>query len=61
MIASKNKVNNEIDNEISRIFKVFPLAYYAYSEYEDNYVLHLLLTLIKQDYVTAREQLAKVL
>jgi len=55
------KINNEINGELNKIYKVFPLAYYAYSEYEDNYVIHLLLTLIKQDYVIAREQLAKVL
>lgn len=54
-------INNEIDNEVIKIQKVFPLAYYAYSEYEDNYLLHLLLTLIKQDYVLARDQLSKVL
>jgi len=54
-------INNEIDNEIIKIQKVFPLSYYAYSEYEDNYLLHLLLTLIKQDYVLARDQLSKVL
>lgn len=54
-------INNAINKEIERTFKVFPLAYYAYSEYEDNYVLHLLLTLIKQDFVIARDQLAKVL
>jgi hypothetical protein len=56
-----NNINNEIDNEVIKIQKVFPLAYYAYSEYEDSYLLHLLLTLIKQDYVIAREQLSKVL
>lgn len=56
-----NNINNEIDNEVTKIQKVFPLAYYAYSEYEDNYLLHLLLTLIKQDYVLARDQLSKVL
>jgi hypothetical protein len=54
-------ISNEIDNEVIKIHKVFPLAYYAYSEYEDNYLLHLLLTLIKQDYVLARDQLSKVL
>lgn len=54
-------ISNEIDNEVVKIQKVFPLAYYAYSEYEDNYLLHLLLTLIKQDYVLARDQLSKVL
>ncbi len=56
-----NNINNEITNEVIKIQKVFPLAYYAYSEYEDNYLLHLLLTLIKQDYVLARDQLSKVL
>lgn len=59
--AWSEAINNAIDSELIRINKVFPLAYYAYSEYEDNYILHLLLTLIKQDYVIARDQLAKVL
>ncbi len=56
-----SNINAEINTEIIKIQKVFPLAYYAYSEYEDNYLLHLLLTLIKQDYVLVRDQLSKVL
>lgn len=58
---NSEKINKSINEELTKINKVFPLAYYAYSEYEDNYVLHLMLTLIKQDLVIAREQLAKVL
>lgn len=61
LIASIDTLNSTISLEKERTFKIFPLAYYAYSEYEDNYILHLFLTLIKQDYVIVREQLAKVL
>lgn len=61
IISNSTKIQLALNNEIIKINKIFPLAYYAYSEYEDNYLLHLLLTLIKQDYVIVREQLAKVL
>lgn len=48
---------NEIDKEIKHVYKVFPLAFNAYKQYEDNLTTHLLLELIKKDYIALRENL----
>ncbi len=52
---------NEIDKQNEKIDKVFPFAFYAYSDYEENFILHLLLNIIKSDYIIARDLLAQVL
>jgi hypothetical protein len=48
-----------IDNEIRRSYDIFPVAFDAYNQYEANLSLHLLLELIKEDYITFREKLHK--
>lgn len=50
-----------IDEEISHTYKVFPLAFHAYTEYENNITIHFLLELIKEDYILFREKLHKVI
>ncbi len=63
-IDAKNKVfnlSNSIDSEVSQVFKVFPIAYHAYSEYENNFPIHFLLMLIKEDYNILRNNLNSVL
>lgn len=52
---------NEISTQYQKVHKVFPLAFYAYSEYEENYIMHLMLNIIKSDYVIARDLLAQTL
>ena len=52
---------NNIDEEIVHTYKVFPLAYHAYTEYENNIIVHYLLELIKDDYILVREKLHEVL
>lgn len=56
-----NSFLSQIDYEITKSQKIFPIAYHAYTEYENNYPIHILLQLIKQDFVTYRENLYKVL
>jgi len=51
----------QIDNEINHIYKVYPLAFNAYKQYEDNLSTHILLGLIKDDYKLFRDNLHKVL
>jgi len=51
----------QIDNEINHIYKVYPLAFNAYKQYEDNLSTHILLWLIKDDYKVLRNNLHKVL
>ncbi len=56
-----NWIQIEIDNEIEHSYKMFPLAYHAYSEYENNYSIHVLLELIKEDYMVLRKKLYSAL
>ena len=51
----------EIDDEIQRAYKIFPLAYHAYSEYENNYSIHLLLELLREDFIAFRENYHKTI
>jgi len=48
---------NLIGREIARSYDIFPIAFDAYSQYETNLSLHLLLELIKEDYITLRRKL----
>ena len=55
------KSQSEIDSEISHTYKVFPLVFHAYSEYENNFPIHFLLQMIHADYVLLRNKLWIVL
>lgn len=57
----ENRYNKAIDEEIKHVYKIFPLAFHAYTEYENNVVIHLLLEVIKEDYIVIREKLHQVL
>ncbi len=52
---------NELDEELKHIYKVFPMAFNAYKQYEDNFSTHVLLELIQDDYKLVRDDLHKVL
>ena len=59
-----NKMTNklyEIEDEIEHTYKVFPLAYSGYSDYENNFPIHFLLDIIKDDYKILRKKLYEVL
>lgn len=58
-LQERNKV--ELNDEIAHTYKVFPLAFHAYTEYENNITIHYLLELIKEDYIVLRDNLHKVL
>ena len=51
----------ELDNEIEHTYRVFPLAFHAYTEYENNITIHFLLELIKEDYISLRQKLHSAL
>jgi len=59
--VAESRKNNEIDEEIDHAYKVFPIAYHAYSEYENNLPIHLLLELLREDFIILREKLHAVL
>lgn len=50
-----------ISQELTQAYKVFPIAFHAYSEYENNFPIHFLLELLKEDYYILREKLHEVL
>lgn len=50
-------VQSNIELEIDHSYKMFPLAFHAYSEYENNYPIHVLLQLIREDYMVLRQKL----
>lgn len=52
---------NQLDEELKHIYKVFPMAFNAYKQYEDNFSTHVLLELIQDDYKLVRDDLHKVL
>ena len=57
---AKEKIN-ELDKEIKHTYRIFPLAFHAYTEYENNITIHFLLELIKEDYVILRQKLHNTL
>jgi len=52
-----NNVRQEIAEEIAHTYKVFPIAYHAYSEYENNFPIHFLLELVRADFIVLRQSL----
>lgn len=50
-------IQKAILEEINASYKVFPLAFAWYQEYENNFPIHILLLIIKQDYIVLRDML----
>lgn len=50
-----NQTKNEIGEEISHTYKVFPIAFHAYSEYENNFPIHFLLEVVRGDFLILRK------
>lgn len=57
----QESIINSLNAEIQQAYKVFPIAFNAYSEYENNYLMHFLLTIIREDFIVFRDKLYKVL
>ena len=54
-------VEDAINQEIDHTYKVFPIAFQAYTEYENHYPLHFLLEIIREDFVLFRRSLHQAL
>lgn len=52
-----NNAQNAIAEEIAHTYKVFPIAYHAYSEYENNFPIHFLLEVLRADFLVLRTSL----
>jgi hypothetical protein len=53
----KNEQQNEILNEIKHSFKMYPLAFDTYIQYDSFLQLHIILELLKEDYRVFRDKL----
>lgn len=60
-IRKSMEVNNKIQEEKIHSYKVFPVVFHAYSEYENNLPSHLFLELIREDYLVIRDKLQDAL
>lgn len=60
-LAFVSRYQEMIQEEKNHINEVFPLALAAYSEFEQTYGAHVLLDIIKLDYVTIRQLMKKLL
>lgn len=59
ILKEEAKKKSQIQKEIDDAYKVFPIAFKAYSEYENNIAIHIYLELLKEDYNLLREWLHK--
>lgn len=59
--AVMNSIDSDIAEEISHTYKVLPLAFHAYSEYENNFPIHFLLEIIRADFMVLRTKLYQTL
>lgn len=50
-----------IAEEIAHTYKVFPIAYHAYTEYENNFPIHFLLEIIRADFMILRDRMYETL
>lgn len=55
------RVKQDIQDEFDHVTKVFPLAYTAYSQYENNIMLHFVLELIREDFIIFKKRLHSIL
>jgi hypothetical protein len=55
------EIQNEIDVELNHTFKVYPLAFNVFSEYENNYPVHVLLEMLREDFVVFRDKLNRTI
>jgi len=54
-------VQARVAEEMSHTYKVFPIAYHAYTEYENNFPVHFLLEIIRADFMILRDRLYETL
>jgi len=61
LVDSFDRIQENIKNEKLHSYKVYELAFQSYIEYENNLAPHILLELIKQDFLVYREKLHETL
>jgi hypothetical protein len=59
IFTKRTQKQNQIAEEINDVIKAFPIVFKAYANYENNTVVHILLQLLREDYLVFREELHK--
>lgn len=57
----EKKKKSDISKELERVYKIYPIAFQAYTEYENNLPVHDLLTMLRNDFIEFRLDLHKSL
>lgn len=57
----RSNIQTAIQMEIDQAYQTFPLAFQAYSEYENNYAIHFMLQVILDDFIVYRQKLHQAL
>ncbi len=55
--AIMSDIEGQIAEEIAHTYKVLPIAFHAYSEYENNFPIHFLLAIVRADFMILRQKL----
>jgi hypothetical protein len=58
---AQEDIMDSINEEIEQSYKTFPIAFNAYSEFENNFPMHFLLEILKEDFAIFRDKLYKTL
>lgn len=56
ILTKYNYKQNSIDNELIQAYRVFPIAFSSYNEYENNFTMHIFLELILEDFIVFRDK-----
>lgn len=57
----KDIINEKIDNSRKHAKEVFTMSFVSYTEYENNFPIHLLLQILREDFIVFRQKLHEVL
>ncbi len=61
VVDTQANILNNIEQERIHAYKTFPVSFQAYWEYENNFILHFLLEIIRNDFIIFREKLHQAL
>jgi len=59
IISLEKEKKNQIQNEITKAYELYPIALKTYNEYESHLPIHDLLTLLQKDYLSLKQELHK--
>ena len=61
VIEKQKYISGIINEEVEHTYRVFSLAFQAYAEYENHYLTHILLEMVRGDFIVFRDSLQATL